>query len=397
MIGRIVRNNLLYRPLNTVLSVLLLTLGVGIISLILVLQTSFSQKMDRDLKDIDMVVGAKGSPLQIVLSAVYHMDAPTGNIPLKEVNLLKKNRMIAQSIPLAYGDSYKGYRILGTTHEYLEKYEAQLRDGKLNEANFEAVIGATIAERTGLKTGDEFVGTHGNNEDAHTHDEFPYKVTGVLKETGTVLDQLVLTNVATVWDVHPSEVQEEAKDSSSDADQYITALLIQLRSPMALMTLPRKINESTSLQAAVPTLEINRLMGLLGIGTTALHGIAWGIILVSSFSIFIALYNRMRERRYEMALMRLMGCSRIQLSLLVLAEAWLIALLGYILGFALSRIGVVLLQNTVSEAQTWPISLLPSTNEGWLIPGILIIGTLSALLPAIQAYRLNIAKTLSND
>jgi putative ABC transport system permease protein len=397
MIFRIVRANLFHQRLTTFLSVVLLALGTGIISLLLVMQDAFSKKMDRDLKDIDIVVGAKGSPLQLVLSAVYHMDAPTGNIPAQEANRLSKNRMIAKATPLAYGDTYKGYRILGTDESYLEKYEVLFQEGRIFEQNFEAVLGATVAARSGLKIGDSFVGTHGSSADAHEHDEHPYKVVGILSVNGSVIDQLVLTNISTVWAVHHHEQSHEASAENEEAPGEITALLLQLKSPMALMTLPRSINESSSLQAAVPSLEINRLMGLLGIGTATLQGIAVGIILVSALSIFIALYNRMKERQYEMALMRLMGCSRGRLAMMVWAEAAAISLAGYFCGWILSRAGILLLQSYLGETQSWPISLNFVPSEAWMLPAVIIIGTMAAVIPAVHAFRLDISKTLAHD
>jgi putative ABC transport system permease protein len=395
MIGRIIRANLTYYPLNTLLSIVLLALGTGIISLLLIMEAAFSSKMDRDLKDIDIVVGAKGSPLQLVLSAVYHMDAPTGNIPLVEANKISRDRMVANATPLAYGDTYKGYRILGTDESYFDKYEAKFEVGQLFENDFEAVLGATVAVRSGLKIGDTFTGNHGSDANAHEHEDHPYRVIGILQPNNSVLDQLVLTNLRTVWAVHhhaPKDLQE----STETEPEEITALLIALKSPMALMTLPRDINESSKLQAAVPSLEINRLMGLLGIGMATLQGIGSGIILVSAFSIFIALYNRMQERRYEMALLRLMGCSRIRLSYMVFAEASIIAIAGYCMGWILSRAGLLLLETQLQGAQSWPLNLNFTPMEIWMLPSIILIAWIAALLPALKAFKTDIPKTLAH-
>jgi len=419
MMRRIIFSNLLHRPLSTLLSVILLAFGTAIISLLLVLNHAFQQKMDRDLQDIDLVIGAKGSPLQLVLSAVYHLDAPTGNIPMSEVKKLQANKQIKKITPLAYGDNYQGYRILGTDHSYIEKYRATLRDGSLFEKDFEVVVGADIARLKNLKTGDTFVGTHGSDARAHAHEEHPYKVVGVLRPSGTVLDQLVLCTTHTVWAIHhhPEEDHQEEhdhdhEDSHHDHDhehdhdhqaadtqepQELTALLVQLRNPMALLTLPRTINENSTLQAAVPSLEINRLANLTGIGTSLLQGIAWGIILISALSIFITIFGRIRDRQYEMAVIRLMGGSRIQLAFMTLTEAWLIAGIGYLAGLVLSRAGLYILQSQVGSGQTWPISYNFAPPEYYLFPAVLLLSTLSALIPAIQAFRINISKTLSNE
>ncbi|HSK13182.1 MAG TPA: ABC transporter permease, partial [Phnomibacter sp.] len=268
---RIIYRNLVHKPLNALLSLVLLMLSVAIISLLLVAGKQVSQKLDNDLRDIDMVVGAKGSPLQLVLSAIYHVDAPTGNIPKREADKLAANPMVESAIPLAYGDSYKGYRLLGTTPAFIQLYEAELATGAMFEKSMEVVAGAGVAKRTGLKVGDTFHGTHGEDVRGQVHEEVEYKVTGILAPTGTVIDQLLLTNVESVWHIHDEAHGEaeqphqhmEGEEHHDDEDRQITAMLVKFRSPMAIMMLPRTINEQTSMQAAVPTLEINRLLNLM--------------------------------------------------------------------------------------------------------------------------------------
>ena len=122
--------NLLSSPLNTTLSILLMTLGIGMISLILLINAEVNQQVERNLKGIDMVVGAKGSPLQLILSSVYHIDNPTGNIPLKEAKKIEKNPLVASSIPISLGDSYNGFRIVGTNLEFLDLYDVKLKSGR---------------------------------------------------------------------------------------------------------------------------------------------------------------------------------------------------------------------------------------------------------------------------
>ncbi|MEL6590703.1 MAG: ABC transporter permease, partial [Bacteroidota bacterium] len=129
MLGKIAWKSIVYKPLNTALSISLILFGVAIISLVLVIQSQVEQKFERDLEGTDLVVGAKGSPLQLVLSAIYHIDSPTGNIKLAEVRKIMNNPMVEEAIPLAYGDSYRGYRILGTTSAFPKKYNAQLEQG----------------------------------------------------------------------------------------------------------------------------------------------------------------------------------------------------------------------------------------------------------------------------
>lgn len=399
-ITRLSWRNLISNPLNTVLSLLLMTLGVGIISLLLLLNNEVKQQLDRNLKGIDMVVGAKGSPLQLILSSVYHIDNPTGNISFAEVEKLQKNRMIKSAIPLSFGDSYKGYRIVGTTHDYLSLYEAELKEGRVWEQSLEAVVGSTVAALHELQIGDSFHGSHGLVEGGEVHDHHSYKVVGVLESSASVLDKLILTNSESVWDVHNHGTcshKHEDGSSCQQKDVQITAALFQFKSPVGLIQLPRKVNETTNLQAAVPVFEVNRLMSLMGVGMQSIQLIAIIIMIVSGLSIFISLYNSLKRRRYELALMRVHGASRWQLVQLVLQESLLLSLFGTLFGVLVSRGSLWLFAQFFGQQHS--ISAIPLhfiTEELWLFPIAILIGLLAALLPTIQTYKMDIPKILTD-
>ncbi|MBL7827504.1 MAG: ABC transporter permease [Saprospiraceae bacterium] len=409
MLLKIIFKNLIHKPLATTLSVSLLALSTGIISLLLVMQHQLEQKFERDLRNIDLVVGAKGSPLQLVLSAVYHVDAPTGNIPLAEVEKLKQMRSIAQVIPLAYGDSYQRFRILGTDTAYIGKYDGRLNNGRLFEKKMEVVLGAAVASNTGLQVGQRFYGTHGEAEEGEQHHEAEYVVVGVLEPSNTVLDNLLLTPISSVWGVH--EHVETAPETDHDHGGHdhdhdheavdtmpheVTAALIKARSTMAVMTLPRMLNETTNLQATIPALEINRLMKLLGIGVATLQALAVGIMLISGFSVFIALYNRLRERKYELALMRSLGCGRFRLFGMLLMEGLLLALAGFLRGLGLSRSAIWLLNNSAAQDFHFILRYDLISNEAWLLAVTLLVGMLAAFFPAVKAFRMNLSTALAD-
>lgn len=427
MILKIIYRNLSYKPLNALLSLLLLALSVAIISLLLVAGRQINQKLDKDLRDIDLVVGAKGSPLQLVLSAVYHVDAPTGNINEQKLLELADNPMVEKVYPLSYGDSYRGYRILGTDTSYISLYGGSLAGGRLFSADMEVVVGATVAARTGLKTGSVFHGTHGEAEAGEAHEHADYKVCGVLLPTGTVLDNLILSTTNSVWLIHHPAHHDEGNEKEAEAghenekahdheneaaqvtpekmpekaveaapEKQITAALIKFRSPLGIMTMPRMINAQTNMQAAVPALEINRLLNLMGVGIAALQGIAAAIMLIAGLSVFVSLYNRLKERRYEHALMRSMGSSRGFIFSLLLAEGLLLSACGFLLGMALSRMGISLLNQVAKKDFRFTFATRFVPEELWLLGITLLIGIIAAIIPAIKAYKLNIAKTLSD-
>ena len=183
------------RPLPAVLTVLLLMLGIATVVVLLLFQREFEDRLGRDARGIDLVVGAKGSGLQLVLCAVFHIDVPTGNVPLAELRDIARHPMIASVIPLSLGDAYRGFRIVGTTPAYVNHYAGRLAEGRLWERSMEAVMGSRAARETGLRAGGSFIGAHGLEGDSgFHHDEDPYRVVGVLRETGSVLDRLILVD-----------------------------------------------------------------------------------------------------------------------------------------------------------------------------------------------------------
>lgn len=382
------------RALNTLLNILLLALGVATITLLLLTMHQLEERMGRDARGIDLVAGAKGSPMQVILSAIYHLDVPTGNIPLAQAREIAKHRMVKKTIPLALGDSYKGFRIVGTNHDYLAHYGAVFASGGPWRKPMETVIGAAVAQRLGHTVGSTFTGYHGIAEAGAEHGDAPYQVVGVLALSGTVIDRLVLTSIESVWLVHDEHMGTDAK--VTEEDKEITALLIQYASPIAAAMLPRYINQNSEMQAASPAYETARLFSIVAVGVDVLRGFALVLILSAGLSLFIALYNALAERRYDLALMRALGASPMKLMMLMLFEGALLAGVGAALGLALGHTVTELLGRALKAAQqvavtgwTW----VP--GELWLIGLALVVGVVAALLPAWRAYRTDIAHTLA--
>lgn len=426
MIWKIAWKNIIHKPLSSILCASLVLFGVGIISFILIIQQQFEDKFKRDLKEIDIVVGAKGSPLQLVLSSVYHIDAPTGNIELDEAKQIMDGPMIKEAIPLAYGDSYQGFRILGTTLAYIQKYNAPIKNGRLFKHPMEVTLGASIAEKTGLQIGDTFVGTHGEVQGGDVHDEHPYTVVGILDESKSVVDNLIFTKVESVWQVHSSheghdeseeddhahephehmghahEDHEHDKDEHHDAhteseEREITAILIQCKSKMELMRLPRFINQRTNMQAVLPGLEINRLFYMLGIGVSSLNVIGAGIMIMAGFSVFLVLLGRLRERRHELALMRSVGFSPFKLFSLLLIEGILLSSIGYILGILASRLGLYMINHQAASDFNLHFRSGYIRAEFTLLLLTIALGSMAALLPAYKAMRIDVSSILSKN
>ena len=396
--------NIFNKPLSSFISLALLILGIGIISLLLQLNTLIKDQMDNNLRGIDMVVGAKGSPLQLILSSVYHIDSPTGNISLKDAENISKNRMVGSSIKILYGDNHKGFRIVGAEKKFIELYKGVIKEGKEWNSPYEVLVGSKVYEKLNINLGDNLVSSHGLRETGQSHDEGTFKVVGLLKPSNSVIDQLIITSPESVWDIHDTHSHEddhkhEHEDDHENEydDREITAMLIKFKSPMNIIQFPRQINENTNLQAAVPSYEISRLFKLFGFGIETLSYLAYLIILVSGFSLFINLFNSMRERKYEMALIRTLGASRFQLSSMITLESLVLTISGFVLGILFSRFGVMFVSSLMEESINYNFSSFKILNEEyWLLGLSILIGIISSLIPAIQVYKMNISKILAD-
>ena len=391
------------RPLAAGLNLLLLTLGLASVTFLLLASHQINQAFERDLAGIDAVVGAKGSPMQLILSGVLHLDVPTGNIALEAIGKLQANPQVAKVIPVSLGDNFRGFRIVGTSLDYVSHYGVELARGVLWKAPMQVVLGAQVARQTGLQVGDRFTGSHGLGDGGHAHGGSPYTVTGILATSGSVLDRLVLTPTESVWLVHEKSHEgdtplDDEDRAALEADREVTLALVTYKSPLAAVSFPRFINTTTDWQAASPAYEITRLLGMIGVGTNVLRALAGVLLLTAGLSVFIALWSAVRERRSDLALLRMLGAPPRRVAGLLLCEALLLAglatVLGLLAGQGLMSVAAQSMQlgNTVLVGGlSWPAELLA-------IPALaLAVGFLSALLPALEAYRVPVSGLLQNS
>ncbi|MGA9650056.1 ABC transporter permease [Pedobacter sp.] len=393
--------NLSRNRLTSILNIILVAFGIGILSILFLASTQIGNKLERNAKDIDLVVGAKGSPLQLILSSIYHIDFPTGNIPAKDAYELMRNPLVKRAVPLALGDNYDGYRIVGTDTTFLGMYGLQIDKGKFWSKDLEVTIGNTVAIEAKLKVGDRFFGAHGLSGNSDLHKQHAYVVSGILKPQGNVTDNLILTNIGSVYKMH--EVEDEHKDhgkndeSKENNDQELTSILIQYRSPMSVVLFPRMVNQSTNMQAASPAMESARLFSLIGVGVDTLQWFAILIMAISALSVFISLYNSMKEKKYDLAIMRCLGASKSKLFFLVMLEGLLITVIGTILGLLVGHFALEVIGSGQESSQARLTGLFFVIDELYLVVAGLLIGVVAGLIPALQTYLVDIADTLTKD
>lgn len=384
------------KPLTTLLNLLLLGLALSTMTFLLLINHQVSQAFEKDLAGVDVVVGAKGSPMQLILSGVFQIDVPPGNVALSEVENIKNHPMVDRVIPLSLGDSFGSYRIVGSTPDYLKIYNATLEKGRMWDTSMQVVLGAKVAEKLKLKIADTFVGQHGLSEGGHSHDKAVYQVVGILKGNQTSLDNLILTSLESVWQVHEDEIATDEEDQQLlKNEREVTMAFVQYKTPMAALSFPRYINSKTSMQAAAPALEVTRLLTMLGVGTDVLQAFASILLLTAGLSVFIALWGSLKERQTDLALLRMLGASAPKLAWIVMAEALGLAIVATFLGLLIGQLMILVTAQMLAQqgsillaAFSWPVEL-------WLIPFMaIVIASLAACVPAFSVYRMNVLQVL---
>lgn len=444
-IWKISIQNIKSKALYTFLSILTLALSIALLLGIQQIKNSFEHQLENNIGEIDLVIGAKGSPLQLILASVLHLDNPTGNIPYIDAKKLGKHPMVKTAVPISYGDNYKGYRIVGTTDKFLSLYHAEIASGRRVEHSLEVVIGHRVAERTGLKLGDTFLSSHGlvdNDIDVHNN---KIKVVGILKPTGNVIDRLMITNLESIWEVHEHEQHNEDHDgydkdhygeehsnhddhdedhlseehaSHDDHNKYdedhhdeqhsdhenhheddkeITSLLISFRSPAAFLTFPRRINEKTNMQAALPKFELDRLYEFTGIGLTTITWIAYLILLISGIIIFVSLYKMVKERSFDLALLRTYGASNLQLIKMVALEGLIVLIIAFSLGYLFVKVGLKYMFSFLSDNKQNMLQELPFEDVLQTTGMVFAVIVLSILIAIYPIIKMNISTILSNE
>jgi len=395
---RLVRAYLTARPLMTLLTLLLVALGLATVTVVTLATGQLESRLRRDAVGIDLVVGAKGSPLQLVLAGVYHFDVPPGNVPQSVLAMLRANRMVAQAIPLALGDSFRGFRIVGAPPELMAHYRATFATGGTYQQPMEAVLGATVARSTGLGVGASFVGSHGLAPGGPEHEDDVYTVTGVLAPTGSVLDRLVLTPVESVWFVHEGEPEDEDERRILEEARELTVILVRYATPLAAASLPRSINAVPGLQAASPAFESARLFQLVGIGVDGLRAFGWLLLGMAALSVLVALVQALSDRRRELALMRLLGAPPSRLFALLLMEGMVLTGLGALLGLAIGHLGLSIVGGWLAPHGELPLTGADfDTIELFHVAVAVLMGALAALFPAWRAARTPVAGLLAEE
>lgn len=364
----------------------------------------------RQIGPVDLVVGADGSPLQIALAGALHLDAPPGNVKLADAERLAKLPAVRRAVPVSLGDSVAGWRILGAPADIYELYGVKAAQGRLPAASMEAVAGAAAAQALGLKAGATFAGSHGLEGTGEEHGDAPYRLVGVLAPTGTALDRTIITPLESVWDVHGAhehgahehgdhehaeKPQDDAPSGGEPGRDETTLVLIQTRSPIAQVTLPRLIDPLPGLQSANPKLEIARLERLARPAADAarLLGVVLGVLALLGLA--AALAAGLQTRRADFALLRTLGAGPATLAGVGLIEAGVIGVGGAAAGVALAHLAAAVVIAGLPPAQAAAFAdVTGGPAEIMIIAGAGLAALLAAAPTALAAARANLDEAL---
>ena len=391
-----------FRWLVSLLTISGISTGVALVCAVLALRHESERALSRDAGLYDLVAGGKGSPLQLVLSSVYHLDSPTGNIPYKEYERIRSDPRVEWAAPVGLGDNYLGYRIIGTEKHFFDLPDREgnlffeLAEGDVFQDRFDVVLGSQVAQASGLEIGDSFFGTHGLIEvaGAEVHRDFPYRVSGILAPSGTAQDRAIFGTLKSVWEIHETEdlLHSAIQGSAIMADhktRETTAILVRLETPGLRLWMADEIREGTDGIAAIPINEIMRFQqGILGPVQKILLAIAGVVVAVSCLTVLITLHQAAERRRRDIAILRSLGAYRREVATLVFSEGLLLTGGGILLGLLIGHGGMAIAVDYFREAtglilNPWRI---PS-NELYALLIMALSGALASTFPAISSYR----------
>lgn len=401
-----------YTLVLTLLSVALaVTLLLGVERLRQAARDAFSQS----ISGTDLVVGARTSPVQLVLYSVFRLGEATNNIKWSTYQHMAAMPTVAWSIPFSLGDSHRGFPVLGTTAAYFEHFRygagrpLSLREGRAFSTVFEAVLGAEVAARLGYRLGDQITLSHGAGDaELIEHADKPFVVVGILAASGTPVDRTVHVTLSSIEAIHldwiggapiPGVNIPADQVSKFDLEPHsITAMLVGLKNRAAVFRVQRQVNEFADepLLGVLPGVALDELWQVVGLVEKSLFAVGALVVAVGLAGLVAVILAGLNERRRELAILRSVGATLSQILALLLIEGLLLTLFGALFGFALLSMLSVLLAPLLENQLGLSLPLaLPSLRELSLLGLIVLTGGLSSLIPGIQAYRYALADGLS--
>ena len=380
------------RWITTTLSAVSIALGVSLVLASVLLSRGIEKAFVEGATDYSLVVGAKGSPTQLVLSVVFRMDTATPNILRATYDRLASDPRVEVAVPVALGDAYQGFRYVATSPAYFAAFPWRRKSFTVTEGRFfrpdspedpgyEVVLGAEAARRTGLRLGDRFF-------EGEEMAEFPLRVVGVLRPTRSADDRAIFLSLPSFWGMNEVARKMQMKP--------LTAVLVRPKRMSDLPALHRQLNISQETQAVFPSAVLLGIFNLLGLAEEVLTLILAIVAIVVGLYLFVSMYSATLERTREIATMRALGARRATILAIVLLESVVVTLVGgcagVVLGHGVAYAGAQLLAVRAGViADPFAIGAL----QPLVVAGVVALGALAGLLPALRAYRMDVEANLA--
>ena len=408
MIAGLAVKSLRNRKFTAVLTTLSIALSVLLLLGVERIRHESRESFTATIAGTDLVVGARTSPVNLLLSAVFHIGNATNNIEWKSYRAIADRPDVAWTIPLSLGDSHRGYRVLGTSPAYFEHLRFArdrtlvLEQGRPLDGEQDAVLGAEVAQSLKYRVGDSIVIAHGAGDVSFAlHDEHPFRVTGILARTGTPVDRTVHVTLAGLDAVHQDvEAGEDplaaiiGTKQRVDAPRAITAFLVGLKSRGAALSAQRAVNEYVGepLTAVLPGVALQEVWEITGAVEKSLFAVSALVVVVGLSGMLVSLLTSLGERRREMAVLRSLGARPVQIFSLILGEAAFLTAMGIVLGAIALYAGLLAGRSWLESRLGLYIAVSwPSPEEWGLIALVAAAGLLIGLIPAWRSYRYSLA------
>ncbi|MDP1662487.1 MAG: ABC transporter permease [Phycisphaerales bacterium] len=413
----IVGRSLTSRWFATATTVLTVGVAVGLLLVLVSLRSAGEQAFARGTGNMHLLVSADSSPLNSVLNSVFYMGNPAAAKPLSAFAALRADPRVSWAIPVVQGDSFQGYPTLATTNEFFTSFEPargspwRFEQGAGFKNTFDVVLGAEAAAGTGLRVGDHLHLTHGTHDEsghAHEHDEFHFEISGILAPSATAHDRAIFTTTEATWLIHATDLRESARNPVAptvqnlrDDEKVITGLYIRVKgrantdAPPALQELYAELRKDGTITVAQPGSQVASLFKVVGGIDRIIFALAAAVLVSSSITIMLVLYQAMELRRRQVAVLRVLGASRFRVFMLALTEAAVIGIAASLLGVAVAFVGA----HSVAFAvyQSIGLTISPSLDLRWVISivaGATALACLAGIVPAAVAYRTDVLRSL---
>jgi putative ABC transport system permease protein len=398
------------RKFTTGLTILSIALSVVLLLGIEKIRQGAETSFTSTISGTDLIVGARSSPVQLLLYSVFHIGNPINNISSHSYEKISAHPQVEWAIPLSLGDSHRGYRVVGTTAEFFQHYrfargqQLQLEQGQWFSNGYEAAVGAEVAMALGYRPGDKIIIAHGSGGESFvTHKDKPFRIAGILKRTGTPVDRAVYVGLKSIDEIHQGFGGDEHDhdplmahhDHAGEAGKGgLSAILLGLKSRGAVLSMQRSINEDgheplTAIMPGVVLLEVWQMMSVV---KQILMVVSGFVVAVSLFSMLIILMTSLNERRREMAILRSVGARPVHVFFLIMGESVFLTLSAIGLGFVMVYGLMVLLQPWFESAfGLYVVINWPNTTELMLLMIIALCSFVVGLIPGIRIYRYSLA------